>query len=507
MNHDPQLQSGVVPSAAARFFMLAADPFCLLDAAGRFIAVNPAFAALVGVPEPDLVGRPLRDLVHAEDLATLEAAWRELRPGGPAGVLRARLRCRVARCALEFSLSMDPEEGAVYSVARECHENVRLTESEQLLTTLIDALPDIISFKDGQGRWLLANPAMIRAFDLEGVDYYGKRDVELALFRPFFHESFRCCESTDEAAWAAAVTTKAEERIPQPDGSVLVFETFKVPLFNPDGSRKGLVVIGRDVAERRRMEEERAQLITSEQAALAEVRAARELDALKNAFVNSVSHELRTPLTSIRGYAEFLIDGIGGPLSIEQSDFALQIEKGAKRLERLIDDLLDFARIEAGTLSLRFQEGSLNEGVEEVMASLQPLAMEARLVMGTELSPDVPRLPFDSRRIEQVLLNLVGNAIKFTPPAGTITVATRRVGDRVRCEVRDTGVGIAPEELPKLFLRFSQLSEGLNKGVGTGLGLSISKSIIEAHGGAMGVDSRLGRGSTFWFELPLRQDR
>ncbi|MBO9541654.1 hypothetical protein J7643_13785 [bacterium] len=230
--------------------------------------------------------------------------------------------------------------------------------------------------------------------------------------------------------------------------------------------------------------------------------ALKELDRLKDQFVNSVSHDLRTPLTSIKGYVEFLEDELAGPLSPEQREFVVQIERSTERLEHLVSDLLDTARIEAGTFQLQYEEADFSCKVKEVVESLAPQAAERHLTIMMDL-PEAPlTVPMDSQRIERVLSNLLTNALKFSPPDGVITVRARLDGDGLRCEVVDQGPGIAPEDVPKLFQRFSQLESGKQKG-GTGLGLSIAKSIVEAHGGTIGVQSKVGEGSTFWFTLPL----
>lgn len=255
----------------------------------------------------------------------------------------------------------------------------------------------------------------------------------------------------------------------------------------------------------RTVEERTAELQhTIQEAALrqAELDQARELDRLKTNFVGAVSHDLRTPLTSIMGYAEFLEDEIAGTLSNQQIEFVQQIHKGARRLEYLLNDLLDFARLDAGTFKLTLEHTDLQGKLLEVSESLRPQIEEARLTLSV-VSPTTPLIAqMDAQRIERVLINLLTNAIKFTLPGGTIRLKARLEGDRVICEVEDSGEGIAPADIPKLFRHFTQLSNGMRRG-GTGIGLSICKAIVEAHGGTIGVRSTLGQGSTFWFSLPL----
>ncbi|MNS53776.1 Non-motile and phage-resistance protein [compost metagenome] len=289
----------------------------------------------------------------------------------------------------------------------------------------------------------------------------------------------------------------AEFQLHRPDGQVrTVFSRTEVMPSEP-GRPVRMFGILQDVTELKQAYEEIAQRT-------AELRKAQELDSLKSNFVNAVTHELRTPLTSIKGYAEFLEDGIGGELTPEQMGFVHELEVGAQRLERLVDDLLDFARIEAGTFKLKVSDSDLSARIRETACSLDPQARAARLTLAVEVPEEPVTLPMDAERVGQVILNLLSNAIKFTPPGGTITVRTRVEGDSVRCEISDNGIGISSEDLPRLFQRFSQLESGVRSGGGTGLGLSISKTIIEAHGGSIGVNSAVGQGSTFWFSLPLR---
>ena len=229
----------------------------------------------------------------------------------------------------------------------------------------------------------------------------------------------------------------------------------------------------------------------------------QELDRLKSEFVNAVTHELRTPLTSVVGYAELLEDEVSGALTASQREFVRQIQLGSTRLEYLLNDLLDFARLEAGTFRLRYETSDACAKVLEVVESLKPLAEAANLDLAVVCPSEPLMLPMDSQRMGQVIINFVSNALKFTPPGGAIVVRLHAEGSDLRCEVEDTGDGIATDDLPMLFQRFSQLKGGIAKGKGTGLGLAISKALIEAHGGTIGVNSQLGLGSTFWFTLPL----
>ena len=252
-------------------------------------------------------------------------------------------------------------------------------------------------------------------------------------------------------------------------------------------------------------EAERARVEAREAAIRAELQAARELDAAKDAFINAVSHDLRAPVTAVLGYAEFLEDEIGGPLTPTQAGFTAQILHAAGRLGSMLDDLLDIARLQAGTFVLRPEPMDFVAKTEEIVASYLPLLQAEGLTIAVEAAGPLEGR-WDPARLGQVLSNLLGNAVKFSPKGGRIAVRAAWAGDRLRCEVRDAGAGIAEADLPKLFRRFSQLEAGARKG-GTGLGLSIVKALVEAHGGTVGVASAAGEGATFWFELPREGPR
>lgn len=230
----------------------------------------------------------------------------------------------------------------------------------------------------------------------------------------------------------------------------------------------------------------------------------KALDTMKSVFVSSVSHELRTPLTSILGFAEFLDDQIDGPLTDGQAQYVGQIQHNTRRLQRLVDDLLDFARLESGTFKLNRQESDLALVVEELVESLRPQLESRRLAWSLQL-PDRPiRAMLDPARMEQVLGNLIGNAIKFSPEAGALTIALTTNCGQAKVSVTDTGIGLSPEDQARVFDRFFQADAGLTRTAGgTGLGLSIAKALVEAHDGEIGVESAPGAGATFWFTLPF----
>lgn len=230
-----------------------------------------------------------------------------------------------------------------------------------------------------------------------------------------------------------------------------------------------------------------------------------EADRVKDEFLSIVSHELRTPISVIVAFGGMLQDGLMGPLTPEQQDSLRTMLAGADTLAMLVNDLLDMSRLQAGKLAIAPREVNLAEIAGEVVANLQPLADAKGVVLQQEVPEGLPLIWVDEQRLMQVLVNLVNNGIKFTDAGGTIAVRARLNGASVRCSVVDTGIGIARDDLQKLFLPFSQVGMASRKAGGTGLGLSITKALVEAHGGRIGVESAVGKGSTFWFTMPVAE--
>jgi GAF domain-containing protein len=236
----------------------------------------------------------------------------------------------------------------------------------------------------------------------------------------------------------------------------------------------------------------------------------RELEVAsrhKSQFLANMSHELRTPLNAILGYTELLIDGIYGELSQKAGDVMARIDRSGKHLLGLINDVLDLSKIEAGQLDLARADYSLAEVVNAVVTQVESLAAEKGLVLQAAVAPGLPAGRGDERRLAQVLLNLVGNAIKFTE-VGSVRIAAHVDGDAFLVSVADTGPGIAEADRRRIFEEFQQAdSSSTRKKGGTGLGLSIARRIVELHGGRIWVESTVGRGSTFGFRVPVRVER
>jgi signal transduction histidine kinase len=227
----------------------------------------------------------------------------------------------------------------------------------------------------------------------------------------------------------------------------------------------------------------------------------------KSQFLANMSHELRTPLNAILGYSELMADGAYGEPSEKMLGILKRLEANGKHLLGLINDVLDLSKIEAGQLVLELSDYSIQDIAQTVRSTLEPLAADKKLAFKVELAPNLPSGQGDGRRLTQVLINLVGNAIKFTD-AGEVAIKVEANNGSFHVSVRDTGPGISAADQTKLFQEFQQADNAITKKKGgTGLGLAISKRIIEMHGGKIWVESQLSQGSTFAFKLPVIVER
>ncbi|HZM20789.1 MAG TPA: ATP-binding protein, partial [Anaerolineales bacterium] len=240
----------------------------------------------------------------------------------------------------------------------------------------------------------------------------------------------------------------------------------------------------------------------TEELAAAMVRA-QESDRLKSAFLASMSHELRTPLNSIIGFTGVILQGLAGPLNEEQTKQLNMTRDSARHLLALINDVLDISKIEAGQLVILKRPFDMRQAIESALRIVQPLAQKKNLPLATSIGTGVSTVDNDRRRVEQVLINLVNNAIKFTE-RGEVSIECQIRNGWLETSVHDHGIGIKAEDMGRLFKPFQQIETGLARShEGTGLGLSICKHLVKAMGGEITVESQWGVGSSFKFTLPL----
>jgi len=365
----------------------------------------------------------------------------------------------------------------------------------ELLKDLMDYTPDVIYFKDKSGKLILVNRAFAKGMNCQPKDVVGKTDYDI------FPRKRAERMAKDDASVLKSGKTIIDkvERATRPDGVDNYVSTTKIPRQDAKGSIIGLIGITRDITRRIYLER-----LASEKGNLEKkARDWEELYKAKSQFVSVVSHEMRTPLAIIKESMSLIAEGIFGPLNERQNDLIKKAGVNAQRLNNIVNDLLDISRIERGTFRLHFSLVNLNDLINDTAGHFRSLARQKGIALDYALPDQEINLFIDLARINQVLANLISNAVKFTETGGKIKVEVRILESKIRVGVIDTGIGISADNLPKLFNKFVQVSglESHNK-AGLGLGLSISRELVERHGGEIWAESRLGIGSKFYFTLP-----
>jgi PAS domain S-box-containing protein len=372
-----------------------------------------------------------------------------------------------------------------------------LRTSEFRFASIVDIAADAIVSVDDEQIITLFNQGAERIFGYTAAEVIGK-PLDL-LLPPDVHEihreHIRQFSRTGESA--RRMGERSEVRGRRKNGEIFPAEA-SISKFDL-GDRRVFTAVLRDITERRAAEQERARLLDAERSA----RSAAEVALrTRDEVLAVVSHDLRNPLSVIDMCAASLSDKL--PPDDPAHSLVRTIESSTAWMNRLIEDLLDVARVEAGRLALERYPHDLVRVISEATVMLEPLIAEKSLTLREELPEYLPRASVDSRRIVQVLENLVSNAVKHTAAGGEIRVHAEATNGEIVVSVRDTGSGIPSENLPHLFDRFWQ-ARGARRG-GAGLGLAIAKGIVEAHGGRMWVESELGSGSLFGFAIPLDSD-
>jgi PAS domain S-box-containing protein len=355
-----------------------------------------------------------------------------------------------------------------------------------LTSAILEAAPDSITTIDEELRVINSSPGSERLFGIATADRKGQsvrfvvhpddQDEYVAALRQLF--------SVD-----ADDTITIRFRAHHSDGTWMRIQTRARRLRHIDGQGPKAVLVSRDVSEE----------FAAQEAMKEAKEAAEQSNLAKSEFMSRMSHELRTPLNSVLGFSQILQMELEAP---DQRELVDHIFKSGTHLLGLINEVLDISRVESGHISVSLESVSVDDVVEECVRIMTPIAHEAGIELVIHDCRDTQVLA-DQQRLTQVLLNLMSNGVKYNSPHGTLTVECVKHDDRVRLNVTDTGPGMSREMMGRLFVAFERLDADAKGIEGTGLGLAHSKSLIEAIGGTVGVDSELGVGSTFWIDLPL----
>jgi two-component system phosphate regulon sensor histidine kinase PhoR len=354
----------------------------------------------------------------------------------------------------------------------------RTLEDKTKIETIINSLTDGLMVIDQEARLVLANPFIMRLLELQADDY--DEPLRELLERTSYDIEFKEVPFRDALARVLAGGESLKSEMIIATEPAIIFNVFWVPLPDIGGKIAGAVILLHDITD------------------------FVELDRLKSDFISIVSHELKTPLTSIKGFVRLLAAERVGPITEKQRHYLDVVQKQTESLTLLINDLLDLSRIEAGIMDVRHEPVLLAEVIEGVVQQLDNLAQEKGIALVVEVPEDLPMLNGDNERLSQVFMNLIHNAIKFTPERGEVAVRAKAVGEDCLIRVSDNGIGISAQDLPRVFDKFYQVdSSSTRHQSGTGLGLSICKQLVNAHGGEMWANSAKGRGTTITIILPL----
>ena len=468
------------------------DGFCAIDREWRFTAVNAAAERMYGLPAQELLGKDVWQAFAPLVGTPLYDACRRAMAEGTS----ASMEYFHAAADAWYDVRIYPSAHGILvffrdiSAAKRVEQELRASEAR--LRTLVEQLPVVVYVlaADENQTALYFSPSV--------EDLIGAQPVEL-MARPghwldFVHpDDLERVTAEDQASLASGDLFSVEYRLLRADGAYVWVRDECAPLLDECGQVVAFQGVLLDITERKRVDAEL-------RAALATAQAAHRATSQ---FLAMMNHELRTPMQAVIGYSDLLLAGPRGSLTSQQAEDVGYIQQGARRMIALIDQMLSLARMEAGHLELAAVPVDLAEILEEVRQDVAPQAALKSLDLCIDVPPALPPLLADPVALRQILLNLVGNAVKFTD-RGEIRVSAGAAAGGVAVCVSDTGIGVPGEALPHIFDEFRQVSGGTTRRFGgAGLGLAIARKLAEQHGGHISVESEPGAGSTFTLFLPL----
>jgi len=466
-------------------FQHAVEVICTLNEEDKFSEVSSSSARVFGFEPEELVGMRLFDILIADEVEGAKQFLHNLRTVNPQGEFESKVRKKNGPfITVHFSAEWSRQENTIFLVALDITERknkqVVLEEAETRLRHIIESLPIGLVMTNLRGVIKLANPVFDKMLSINATDVVDKSEIIDRPIGEFVKVSGEddvmvFLEKCEGKAIETEVTIANNHEGSSETKKTLTAEISVRQIETTDGKR--LVILIVDVSER------------------------AEIERMKQQFVAMVSHDLRTPLMAVQVYLELLENGTYGSLTETGTKKLKAVDDNLTRLTKLISDLLDVERLESGTLSSRKRPVNLDEIFDSSHESVQAAANKAEIKV-TFRDADI-ELNADPDRIVQVLVNLITNALKFSPANSTISIDAQDEGESVLVSVTDQGRGIPKEFKEKIFERFQQVSldDAARKG-GAGLGLAICRSIIQQHEGEISVDSEEGKGSRFWFRLP-----
>jgi len=478
-------------SVLGEFFWDSTDLLSILGGDGTWQIVNAAWPEQMGWSLEDLQSGPFIDLIHPDDVVATVREFDRLVAAPEATLIEFRNRQRHRDGTYRWiEWSCQGRNGKVFSAGRDITSQVEaqleLAGSLETKRAILDAVADSIITIDEHFQVLDVSPGTDRIYGVSLEERRGQNSLNIVLEEDRDHVAValrRLFRGEDGAL------TSYHFRALHVDGHILNLETRGRLIRDDVGLHARAVLVSRDVTQ-----------ATAAETVLKEAKeAAERANAAKSEFMSRMSHELRTPLNSVLGFAQILEMELTSPDELEMVGF---IHNSGKYLLELINEVLDISRIESGHISVMIEPIVLQDLERECIELVKPQANELGVTIFSQSAYDFQVLG-DQQRLKQVMLNLLSNAIKYNRPNGSVTIScSPKPRSRVRLSVSDTGPGINPDLMERLFTPFDRLDAESSGIEGTGLGLALSKGLMDAIGGTMGVESTVGAGSTFWLELP-----
>ena len=470
------------------------DIFYAYDLNGNLLICNEALSRITGYSHEELHSMTPTDFFAEKDRKRISKSMGIVLKEGHAKQEAYLVLKDSRQIPYEFMGSMIKDHhgniSGLAGMARDITERKKIEQkiinAKKEWEDTFDAITELIFIHDSDGRIIRANRAYEQIAGISPVDFVG---------RPY-NEIFPKTDIADEICKKAVNSGIAALREITIDSLGKAFSVRMYPKLDDNGKYLYSVHVMQDITERRKMREAK---IMKEMAEAA--------NKAKSDFLASMSHEFRTPLNAIIGFSELMATGLSGQLTDQQKEHVTDIFTSGQHLLSLVNDILDLSKVEAGKMELEMNEFNIKRLVETSIALFKGKAYKQSLQITFEIAQGLETMIGDERKIKQVLFNLLGNAVKFTPTGGMIKVEVTLADDKefLKYSIRDTGIGISPGDQNKLFKPFEQVDTRLTrKYKGTGLGLSLCKQLVELHGGRIWVESEAGKGSSFIFVIPMR---
>ncbi len=471
---------------------LAIDGIFVETNRGEFLDCNSAACRMFGYTKEEMVGLAIADLVPEDFAKTLPEVITAEETTGDVAVERVNKKKDGTLFPTEISTKLFKLGGEERLIAyiRDITEHKRTEEalkaSEENFRALFESTPDGILILDFEGNILSANAAVGKMVGAPLDKIIGSNIYEFLM-----PESETIAAEDQINVYNDRGGYLSTYKIHSSNGETLWIEGLGTRIMYRDSPAN--IVVVRDITVRKQAEET---LINAKIAA-------EEANRMKSEFLANMSHELRTPLNSIIGFSDLIAEGATGPLTEKQSRYIEYISVSGNNLLRIINDILDLSKAESGKMGLEREEFCAGKSIDKVISTMLPQTKEKNITLSHKTGTQALTVYADPSKFEQIMYNLLSNATKFTHDGGSIDVFSEKEGEMVRVMVRDTGIGISEENLDKIFNPFVQIDSSMKRSFeGTGLGLALVKKFVEMHGGNIRVESKLGEGTAFTFELP-----